>query len=220
VDRSAARDPFSRPVVSAAAASLVIGCGYLISVGAMSHAPNPYFYVAEDDPPPIRLAGALLFEEQGCEWCHSVLGRGGRSAPDLWRVGERRDRQWLRQLFRSPDTVLPAGSMPRYDLPERELGALVNYVAGLDFARRRPVRLSREIGRGGGEVYRSGCLECHGDQALDVSAPPFAGIGQRRSADWITRYVSDPAFHEALAPGASGLARARREEIAAYLTRQ
>jgi ubiquinol-cytochrome c reductase cytochrome b subunit len=214
LDRSPVRDPFSRPIVTAAAVSLLLGCVYLVGIGLAAQMPRDHFFVASTPPSPETLAGALTFEEQGCETCHAVFGQGGRSAPDLWRVGGRRDRLWLAHLFKSPDSLLPAGSMPTYDLPSRDLAALIEYVAGLDFNGRPAARVSRAVARGGGEVYRAGCLDCH----ESASAPAFTGIGRRRGVEWLTDYLNAPAFHRDLAVDAEALGPVgRRGDVALYL---
>ncbi len=204
-------------LVIVATVSLLAGWGYLVRVGATSHRAKDDFNLADQPRSPARLAGALIFEEQSCENCHSVLGQGGRSAPDLWKAGHKHDRAWLRRLFQDPDSVVTAGSMPPFDLEERDLAALVDYVAALDFTRRAPIRVSRAIARGGGEISRSGCLECH-DEGAKGPAPRFGGIGRRHTLEWLAAYVKAPAFHEGLASGASALNATRREEIALYLS--
>jgi cbb3-type cytochrome oxidase cytochrome c subunit len=99
------------------------------------------------------LAGAVLFHVNGCDACHALVGRGGRTAPDLWRVGARRDEAWLRRLLVDPDSVVGAGRMPAYPLPGRELAALVAYLRDLDFSRYRSERVPAEVVRGGAASY-------------------------------------------------------------------
>ncbi len=51
----------------------------LISAAALAQAP-----VAADSA-----RGAALFNSLGCIQCHAIAGRGGHTAPDLGRLGDR-----------------------------------------------------------------------------------------------------------------------------------
>lgn len=219
LDRSPHRDPFARPIVTSATLSLIVGGVYLMSIGAAS-GPQQEFVFSEGSVPPVRLAGALLFEEKSCESCHSILGRGGRAGPDLWKAGERHDAQWLTQLFKDPDSLLPKGSMPRFDLPARELTALVDYVQALDFSRRRPMRIARALARGGGEMWRSGCLECHRMEGTGGAVPALNAAGRRRSYEWLEAYLARPDFRAHGGARLPPLSAGRKAEIARYLASQ
>ena len=60
--------------------------------------------LANLDLPGDAAAGGALFSGNGnCTRCHMVNGRGGRTGPDLSRVGERRDPDELRADLLDPD---------------------------------------------------------------------------------------------------------------------
>jgi fumarate reductase iron-sulfur subunit len=204
-------DLFSRPVVSSLTVSTAAALIYLTSLGAASKSGPKDFLFPEGEVYPSILAGALIFEENGCESCHSILGTGGRSGPDLWRTGAKREKEWLRQFIKNPDSVMSDSGMPAYDLAEREMVALVDYVRSLDFSRHRIMRIPRPVARGGGELYRSGCLECH--QAQD--------IGKNKRSELLTSHLLDPFFHPQT--GRESFARLqeqRLKEVAIYLSQQ
>ncbi|MBI2834659.1 MAG: cytochrome b N-terminal domain-containing protein [Acidobacteria bacterium] len=218
LDSSPHRDPLSRPMTTAAMLSMFVGAVYLTSIGA-GRAATREVVLPEGPAPPVRLAGALLFEEKSCDSCHSVLGIGGRSGPDLWRAGEKHDREWLRKLLKDPDSMLPKGTMPRYDLPERDMRALLAYVESLDFSRHDSRRMARAIVRGGGELWRSGCLDCH---RADAPTPglSFEKEGGRRTYQWLQAYLADPSFHKDAARSVPQISPSRRNDIARYLSDQ
>lgn len=204
------------PAALAAWCALAVGGLYAMRVNANTPPPTT-FVVPTKNVSLETMAGALVFEEQGCEGCHSVLGAGGHVGRDLWTAGRRHDREWLRQLLADPDRVLPPGSMPSFALEPRETDALVEYLHGLDFAYTSPERIDRALARGGGELFRSGCVTCHAGDAAQGTAPTFAGEGSRRSLEWLTTTLEDPAFHRGLTD-VSRLSQTRRSEMARYLS--
>ncbi len=210
---------FSKPMTCAASFSVIAGAIYLMGIRADARASRNDFFVPEKQMSPTALAGALVFEEQNCESCHGVLGVGGHAARDLWRAGRERDREWLRKLFTDPDLVLPAGAMPAFPLEDREITALVEYMQRLDFSYRSAQRIERPVARGGGELYRSGCLDCHRSEGSPPGRLDFAGEGARRSLDWLQAYLTAPEFHREV-PGSPTLSGTRKAEIARYLSLQ
>ncbi len=96
-------------------------------------------------PPPTRVAiagqvvapsadttGLAIFENEGCSACHAIAGKGGGAAPDLTRVGARRDAQWLRRFIANPAALDLTAVMPPFDrLPEATLNRPVAYLASL-----------------------------------------------------------------------------------------
>jgi mono/diheme cytochrome c family protein len=66
-----------------------------------------------------------------CAGCHRIAGEGGESAPDLSRVGARRDPAGLKRIIRDPTSEYPDTMMPPYGerLSEEQINALVQYLA-------------------------------------------------------------------------------------------
>ena len=212
-------DLFRRPVACAALVSILAGAMYLVGLRANAAVPLPDFVVQQDSVEPAMLAGALAFEEAGCLDCHSVLGVGGRQARDLWNAGKRHDRDWLRRLLNDPDSLLPEGTMPQFVLNDQEMTALVDYVSALDFSYRAPGRVSRSVARGGGEIYRSGCLNCHRADGSSPDAVSFAREGSQRNVEWLKAYLASPDFHHDK-PGIRPFGGERTADIALYLSLQ
>lgn len=79
-------------------------------------------------------AGAVLFRDQGCAYCHGVGGIGTKKAPAL--VDIRKDKAWPAEKITSQ--ILNGGQkMPpfRDSLSDEEIGQLVAYLR----AKHRPV---------------------------------------------------------------------------------
>lgn len=134
-DKTPGRSPLKRPMASTLATSVVVAIALLTYQGARApDSPKTGATLQEGSRPlPPELAkGKLLYEAQGCSACHVVMGRGSAAGPDLTRVGEKRDKQWLRNFIKNPASVKPGSIMPAYgQLPDDDLNALAGYLASL-----------------------------------------------------------------------------------------
>ena len=84
-----------------------------------------------------REAGAVLFHERGCEYCHGVDGVGTEKAPDLSMIGKQWKRAQIEQQIREGGNGMPAfGDV----LEPAEKESLVNYLVA---KRKRPSTHSR-----------------------------------------------------------------------------
>lgn len=80
---------------------------------------------------PGMARGEAVYIEMRCYYCHAIAGQGGQVAPDLTKVGERRDAAWLGAHFRDPRRISPHSVMPDYPLSEADINALTDYMARL-----------------------------------------------------------------------------------------
>lgn len=80
-------------------------------------------------------AGKTVYDRNGCSGCHSVGGMGGRTAPDLSRVGATQGRtpEWLVAHVRNPKDHNPQSRMPSFEgrISDQDLLALGAYLASL-----------------------------------------------------------------------------------------
>jgi ubiquinol-cytochrome c reductase cytochrome b subunit len=53
-------------------------------------------------------AGSQLFYVKGCQYCHTVNGKGGQRGPDLSDVGSRLSKQQITQRILNGGTNMPA----------------------------------------------------------------------------------------------------------------
>lgn len=118
---------------------------------------------------------ALLRTQLSCLGCHELGGDGGRSAPSLTNVSERRDAAYIRAVIDDPQRVVP-GAMPRVlmRLATREL--IVNYLAVPPSSSRavlqsRPSAVAPSSSRAVLQsrpsavaplLYQTWCANCHG----------------------------------------------------------
>jgi mono/diheme cytochrome c family protein len=75
--------------------------------------------------------GRVLFRDQGCYGCHTVGATGTPIAPDLSRIGAKRDQAFLTRWLRNPSEQRPTAHMPRIELAEPEAQALAAYLGSL-----------------------------------------------------------------------------------------
>jgi len=75
--------------------------------------------------------GIGVFDSEGCSGCHRINGIGGNIGPDLTKIGNARDKEWLKNFLQNPQNVKPNTMMPAPNIPGEEMDALVDYLAGL-----------------------------------------------------------------------------------------
>ena len=85
------------------------------------------------EPPavsPADRAGAVVYGRY-CSTCHAIDGEGAKEAPDLSKVGEKRDAKWLREWITDPMAVQFDATMPAFGerLSEEQMNTIVNYLA-------------------------------------------------------------------------------------------
>ena len=75
--------------------------------------------------------GKKLFLDQGCYGCHTVGKMGTPIAPDLSEIGSKYPPSYLSGWLRDPATQKPKAHMPKIQLNEEEIRALVTYLSSL-----------------------------------------------------------------------------------------
>lgn len=133
--------------------------------------------------PPAKL-GELLFVRNGCNACHSVDGSSNRGPtlqnvynnpqPIQMRDGRTRfaDEQYLADSIRNPglDIVLGYDNiMPRYDLPDRDIDALIAYIKYL--SEHTPEDVRQELMREPEDEQE----QENGEEEQDMDAAPDDG---------------------------------------------
>lgn len=112
-------DPAPPPLLTRFQSQSVLA--YLRRIRAGSEPPQ----VSDDD-----ILAATTFSNT-CVGCHKIAGEGGESAPDLSRVGARREASAIKKMIRDPTSEFPDTMMPPYGerLSENEINALVQYLS-------------------------------------------------------------------------------------------
>jgi ubiquinol-cytochrome c reductase cytochrome b subunit len=133
-DKNTERAYTKRPIAVSCGVGAVILVLFLTLIAYIS-SPLPGKFFAQDRPLEVReLAGMALFEKNVCYCCHSVEGVGMKHGPDLWKVGVKRDANYMRNLLRDPDkTIGKEGQMVTYHLDPDDTDALISYLGSIDF---------------------------------------------------------------------------------------
>jgi nitric oxide reductase subunit C len=75
------------------------------------------------------LAGRMLWDENNCMGCHTILGEGAYYAPELTRVIDRRGEHWIRGFIKNPQAFYPGRrKMVQYDFTDDEITQLIAYL--------------------------------------------------------------------------------------------
>lgn len=136
-----------RPLATAIGVSSIVGILFLTWMGFAGARPYGAIVVVPDRPLNATEAqGLLVFVERECDYCHQILGKGGRrEGPDLSNVvAKGRTRDWLVQFIRDPQAESRWTTMPKYSLSEKELNSLAVFILSLDFNGHRPRTVYRK----------------------------------------------------------------------------
>lgn len=208
LDTTPERHPLDRPLWTALGVLTLSGIGYLTWAGYRSPLTNPS---VEKDP--VVSEGQRLYRELRCYYCHAINGKGGRVGPDLAKVADGENEEWLVKHLRDPQTVVPGSAMPKLHLLDEEITPLSAYIKTLGegalFTEDAP------------QLFAQHCAACHrlDKQGGDVG-PDLSLIGTARDRTYIKRYIIDPARLNANSsmPGFKGqLADVQIEDLARFL---
>ena len=80
--------------------------------------------------PQLVADGAVYYKQNGCQACHRMNGKGGKSGPDLTHEARRHaDIEWQIKHLKNPQQMVPGSEMPAFDdLSSQELKALAAYM--------------------------------------------------------------------------------------------
>lgn len=74
------------------------------------------------------IQGRMIWDENNCMGCHSILGEGAYYAPELTQVMQRRDKNWIQGFMKNPQAFYPGRrKMVQYDFTTEEVDALIAY---------------------------------------------------------------------------------------------
>ena len=72
--------------------------------------------------------GKLLWEENNCMGCHTIMGEGAYYAPELTRVYSRKGEMYIKTVLNAPNGWAPNGrKMVAYDFTEEEVDGIVAF---------------------------------------------------------------------------------------------
>ncbi|NOY90614.1 MAG: c-type cytochrome [Deltaproteobacteria bacterium] len=182
-----------------------------------------------DQITPEVARGKEIWDHKNCMGCHTIFGEGAYYAPELTKVMERRGEVFVRGMLRDPAAMYPGQrQMVQYDFTDAEIDDLVAFLTWIGhvdtngFPADPPLRqhLAPAASADGRPlVFQQTCIACHsvGGAGGNVG-PALDGVGTRRDADYLTRWLHDPS---AVKPEARmpqlGLSDAQVTELVTYL---
>ncbi len=162
---------------------------------------------------------ALLREQLPCLGCHELGGEGGRSAPSLTTVAERRNAAYIRAIVQDPQSVVPGSAMPRAPMPATTRETIVRYLsrsapagaAPVAPAVAQPARASSAA-----DLYGRWCASCHGASGRgDGPNARYLPVKPAVHTDPVSMgRLSDDAMFDAIAGG--GLVMGKSPRMPAF----
>jgi nitric oxide reductase subunit C len=181
--------------------------------------------------------GKVLWDQNNCMGCHTLLGEGAYYAPELTRVYERRGPDFIRAMLRDPEAMYPGQRrMVQYDFTPEQIEALVAFfqwigTMDLNGFPPKPHLMPVAVVAGGAPLAEAGtrpqvfnqlCIACHalGGQG-GVVGPALDGVGARLEAAYIQRWLQDPMAVKADAKMPKlPLTAGQIDELVAFLSQQ
>jgi mono/diheme cytochrome c family protein len=140
-------------------------------------------------------AGPSLYGESFCASCHAVQNAagalvGGDVGPELTRIGNKVNPEWLASWLRNPSVYDADTKMPHYRFDDKQVATLTGFLmAKADSDLLANVHLSaatpEQIEHGKRLVNEYGCASCHeinGVKKPDNFAPDLSHVGSRSLA--------------------------------------
>lgn len=209
LDRGGRRHPLDRPLWTFLGVASLAGFAALTWAGMASPLTNP---TVEKDP--LIAEGRRVYDQLNCAYCHKIVGKGGKVGPALDKVAGGESEEWLTKHFRDPQSVTPGSKMPKLNLLDDEIRALVAYMRSFDapYTKASP------------KLFEDNCAACHtlgktgGEEGSDLSF-----IGAARDTAYIKRYIEDPALinpDSSMPSFKDQLTQVEIEDLARYLFAQ
>lgn len=178
--------------------------------------------VAQVTPFERTKAAALLRDRLPCLGCHELDGDGGRTAPSLSTVAQRRSASYIRAIIEDPQRIVPGSGMPKTPMPPAMRELVIRYIArGSISPSTYPARVTREPAEhsvkgvspeSAGNLYQRWCASCHGSSgggdgpnAKFLPVPPAVHRDPTRMSA-----RSDDALFDAIAGGGSVMGKSAR----------
>lgn len=173
-------------------------------------------------------AGKWAWQKYNCNDCHTILGIGGYYAPDVTKVTEYRDSEWMTRFIKDPEHVWPqARKMPNLHLADEEISAVIAFLEWVDHIDTngwppKPLTASSSAPQKKGEaIFKAqGCPACHRLNGVGGAVgPDLTKVGTRRDKAWIEDQLRNPKAHnpDSIMPSFAKLSGQDMEALAGYL---
>jgi len=157
---------------------------------------------------------ALLRSQLPCLGCHALGSEGGKLAPDLATVRDRRDPDYITRVVMDPQSVVAGTIMPHTPMPTESRVLIVRYLGGnaaLVNATHVPAK-AQVADSSGAALYARFCTGCHGPNgggdgpnAKSLPVPP----ARHASRDAMAARPDD-ALYDTIAGGGAIMNRSPR----------
>jgi len=228
--KSAARAFFIGGTVLCSAAFIALTVDTAARVPAQTHGDQITAEVAR---------GKDIWDESNCMGCHTLLGEGGYYAPELTKVYERRGPEFIRAMLRDPEKMYPGQrKMKNYHFSEKQIEDLVEFfkwIGNMDLQGFPPKPSLMQVAMPAAagtqvlatvgtrpQVFNQLCVACHvlSGQGGNVG-PKLDLVGDRLQADYLTRWLRDPAAVKADTKMPKlPLSEEQIQELVAFLSQQ
>lgn len=188
---------------------------------------------------PDVAAGKLLWDENNCMGCHTLLGEGAYYAPELTKVVQRRGAEWIDVFLQDPERMFPGQrKMVKYNFTREERAQLIaffewignidtnGFPAEPDLVAQPPTSAAPAATAGAATalssappLVKSVCIGCHavGGTGGNVG-PALDGVAKRYDRKALDAWLADPqAFKPGTAMPNFGLSEADRNQIVDFL---
>lgn len=79
------------------------------------------------------IRGKILWEDNNCMGCHTILGEGAYYAPELTKVIDRRGKGYIKAVLMTPESWSPNGrKMVAYGFSDEEADDLITFFDWID----------------------------------------------------------------------------------------
>jgi mono/diheme cytochrome c family protein len=169
--------------------------------------------------------GKSLMKENQCTNCHYAQNLAEtedfKPAPILTGVGGKVSEKWLWRWLKDPKSYMPNATMPRYEIDDKYVDALVGYLKGSNDPRIDPEFEYPEgdVDRGKSSLRLAFCITCHpfngrgGKEAGDLGR-----IGNKVEEKWLVQMLAKPHVFQPKTPMPQyNLSLQEISDITAYL---
>ncbi len=192
IDRGPSRRPRDRRAVLAMVAVMAVSLAALTAAGWRDRPPpaDPGWTIRE-------LGGMAMVSDGACARCHV----DGGAAEPIRAEAVARDATWVAGHLLDPDMIAPGLREPPAPAGEREVAAILAYLARARRSGAPPALAPGDVTAT--RVFAQFCIGCHridpGARDGGDEGPDLTGIGAKHSAEALRRWIIDP---EAVDPDA------------------
>ncbi len=140
--------------------------------------------------------GRELIEERNCVACHQPENYllTSRKGPDLTRVGNRANANWIFHWLENPKHFRAQALMPALPTSEQDRADIAAYLGSLRRLNLPPSAHEADasmIGKGKDLFDKIGCQACHGEGGFSL-----AGLGSKYTAEALANYLISPLVND------------------------